>query len=179
MSKQINIGGLKKRLVIGSAGKAHPGSVTLDIDPLHKPDVVHDLMKAPYPFADNSFEEISAHHVLEHLGDISVAVEELHRICCPEGTINIEVPHHTSWMANVPQHKSRFNYFAFDGYIGGNPTWQTGVKFRLVKREITFHRSFRRFFLHRLFNKFPENYEKFWAYIFPAEHFKICLQPVK
>jgi SAM-dependent methyltransferase len=42
--------------------------VTLDINPDHKPDVVHDLEDIPLPFADNTFDELHAYEVLEHTG---------------------------------------------------------------------------------------------------------------
>lgn len=42
--------------------------VTLDINPDHKPDVVHDLTVLPLPFADDTFDEIHAYEVLEHTG---------------------------------------------------------------------------------------------------------------
>jgi len=171
----------KKKLILGSAGARVSGAVTLDIDPKHKPDVVHDLNIAPLPFKEGQFTEIVCHHVLEHLNDLEPLMLELHRICDQEGMIYIEVPHHTSWCANTPEHKLRFNYFAFDGYIEGGITRWLGQdkKFKLIEREITFHRSFRRVFLHRVFNKFPFIYERFWAYIFPAEHLKLWIRPVK
>ena len=171
----------KKRLILGSAGCRDENAVTLDINPKHKPDIIHDLNLTPWPVDDNAFGEIICHHVLEHLNDLSPAMEELYRICTGDGAIYIEVPHHTSWCANTPEHKLRFNYFAFDGYIeGGLVRWMTGrKKFTLDKREITFHKFFRAFLLHKLFNALPFTYERFLAYIFPAENLKICLRPVK
>jgi SAM-dependent methyltransferase len=169
----------KTILIIGHAGKPHPGAVTLDIDPQHHPDVVHDLNVVPLPFKDNEFQKIIAHHVLEHLGDLGPVMGELHRVCRADGEIDIEVPHHSSWCANTPWHKLRFNSFAFDSFVAGVYTWNTGRKFKLIKKEVTFHRAFRRFFLHKIFNAKPMVYERFWTYIFPAEHLKVTLQPLK
>ena len=41
---------------------------TLDINPDHQPDVVWDLNDIPLPFEDNTFDEIHAYEVLEHIG---------------------------------------------------------------------------------------------------------------
>ena len=170
----------KTKLVLGHAGKSHPDAITVDIDPEHKPDVIHNLNEIPWPFKDNQFQEITAHHVFEHLNDLMPVMDEIYRICHPDGRIHIEVPHHSGWCAHSPEHKMFFNYFAFDGYIQhGKTAWLNKKKFKLISREITFHRSFRRYFLHKLFNRFPMNYERFWTYIFPAEHFKATLQPIK
>ena len=43
------------------------GLVTLDHEPCHKPDVVHDLNN-PLPFDDDSADEIHIYECLEHLG---------------------------------------------------------------------------------------------------------------
>ena len=41
--------------------------VTLDMNPAHKPDVVHDLNVRPWPFPDDAFDELHAYDVMEHL----------------------------------------------------------------------------------------------------------------
>ncbi len=41
---------------------------TLDHSADHSPDVVHDLESIPLPFADETFDEIHAYCVLEHVG---------------------------------------------------------------------------------------------------------------
>jgi hypothetical protein len=49
----------------------HPdwsGLVTLDFADTHKPDVVHDIASLPLPFPDDSFDEIHAYEVMEHVG---------------------------------------------------------------------------------------------------------------
>ena len=170
----------KNKLVLGHAGQDVRDAITVDIEPLHKPDVLHDLNSVPYPFDSGQFQEIVCHHVLEHLNDLAPVMQELHRICAANGRIYIEVPHHSAWFAKTPEHKLLFNYFSFDGYIeNGVTTWMQGKKFRLSRREITFHRAFRQFFLHKIFNKCPLTYERFWTHMVPAEHIKVWLEPIK
>jgi predicted SAM-dependent methyltransferase len=65
--------------------------VTIDHDPNCGADIFHDLTKLPYPFEDNTFEEIHAYEVLEHLGQqgdyetFFKQLEEFHRILKPGG----------------------------------------------------------------------------------------------
>lgn len=171
---------MKTQLILGHAGKDHPDAVTVDIDPLHNPDYVHDLNTFPYPFEENQFTEIICHHVLEHLENLPPVMDELHRILAKDGVLIIESPHHTAWCANTPEHKLFFNYFAFDGYIDDGCTeWINGKKFKAIEKKITFHKRFRRLFLHKLFNRHPKEYERFWAYMFPAENMTAKLTPIK
>jgi SAM-dependent methyltransferase len=56
-----------KKLCYG--GRAEWSALTtLDHNSDHAPDVVHDLESLPLPFPENSFGEIHAYEVLEHLG---------------------------------------------------------------------------------------------------------------
>ena len=85
--------------------------VTIDINPSHKPDVVWDLTKRPLPFEDNTFDEIHAYDVLEHLGRQGdwrawfAQVSELWRILKPGGFLIGTVPAFNSpWAWGDPGH---------------------------------------------------------------------------
>jgi len=41
-------------------------------------DIVHDLDVYPYPFGENSVDEVICSHILEHLKDFTRAMEELY-----------------------------------------------------------------------------------------------------
>jgi SAM-dependent methyltransferase len=89
--------------------------LNLDVAPLPGVDVVHDLERLPWPFDDNSFEEIVLINVLEHLSDTISVMEELHRISRPGGLIRIRVPYWNSPDAiSDPTHKRFFNEHTFD-----------------------------------------------------------------
>lgn len=85
--------------------------VTLDIDPSCKPDIVHDLNVLPYPFEDNTFDEIHAYEVLEHCGRqgdykfFFAQFTELHRILKPSGKLYVTVPYFSGmWAWGDPGH---------------------------------------------------------------------------
>jgi SAM-dependent methyltransferase len=85
--------------------------VTLDMNPDHKPDVLHDLTKRPLPFEDNQFDEIHAYDVLEHLGqqgDWRAFFEEWsewYRILKPDGVLcGISPRFDSPWLWGDPGH---------------------------------------------------------------------------
>ena len=95
------------KLDLGAGGAGHNGYLTVDNNPLAKPDVSHDLNKFPYPFPDSSVEEIIMSGVMEHLDSPIKVLEELYRISKPGCLWKITVPHYTKTMVN-PTHKSGF-----------------------------------------------------------------------
>src|SRR4029077_13221288 len=84
-------------LDVGCGIRKQPGAIGIDRNPASHPDVLVDLEKFPYPFADNSFDRITAIHVIEHLDDVIRAMEEFHRLLRPGGTLRIETPHYTDY----------------------------------------------------------------------------------
>ena len=101
-------------------GNIPPQIVTLDIEPRHKTDVVHDLNILPWPFRDEEFEEIHCYEVLEHLGQQGDAKSffahfgEIYRILKPSGILAGSVPCWDSiWAWGDPSHRRVINQGSF------------------------------------------------------------------
>lgn len=113
---------ISKKLNLGCGRFKKDGYVNLDCCAHLSPDVLHDLNKFPYPFADNSFELIEADHVLEHLSDPFAAMHEIHRILQPGGKAVIRVPHFSRGFMH-PAHRIgidvSFPYYFNPSFKGG------------------------------------------------------------
>ena len=159
-----------KVLDLGCSVNQIDHAIGVDIDPSNHPDVVFDLNKFPYPLKDSSVDRVYAKHILEHLGDLYSIFREIHRVLKAGGDFIIEVPHFSCRVAySEPEHNRFFSYFMFDKLIKAIPC-------EVLKREITFHKSFRRVGIKSLANRFPDKYERFWTYIFPAENIQVHLK---
>jgi hypothetical protein len=102
------------KLNLGCGGKIYDGWVNVDKYDHYPIDILHDLETFPYPFDDDSCNEILLSHVLEHLGrDTEVfnnIVKELFRVCCHDALIHIIVPHprHDNFLSD-PTHVRPIN----------------------------------------------------------------------
>ena len=90
--------------------------VTLDIDTDSDPDVVHNLDRIPWPFENNTFAEVHAYEVLEHLGQqgnfrsFFDTFYEVWRILRPNGFLYATVPMWNSmWAWGDPGHTRVIN----------------------------------------------------------------------
>jgi len=85
------------KLNLGCGSKILNGFTNVDKYNAYKPDIVHDLEIFPYPFDENSVDEIILSHVLEHIGQVpdifNNIIKELYRICKNDTLIKIAVPH--------------------------------------------------------------------------------------
>lgn len=79
----------QKVLDIGAGGSSYgrffPNRLTVDVDPMRKPDIVADAHSLP--FKDEEFEYILCTEVLEHLKNPSKAVSEMKRVLKNDGVL--------------------------------------------------------------------------------------------
>lgn len=131
----------KIKINLGCGENKKLGYINLDSNPTVKPDITHDLNVFPYPFSDNSIEEIQAFHILEHLDSPFSAMAEFHRILKNGGRLLIKVPHFSRGMTHA-QHAHGFD-ITFPLYFNPNFTKSgyTGSDFileRLTLRWLAF-----------------------------------------
>jgi ubiquinone/menaquinone biosynthesis C-methylase UbiE len=102
------------KLNLGCGGKRIEGFVGVDKIKTKATDKIWDLDVFPYPFSDNSVEEVLMDNVLEHLEDVILSMEELYRICKPGAKVRINVPYFKSNSAFTdPTHKHFFTENSF------------------------------------------------------------------
>lgn len=124
----------KVKLNLGCYKDIRKGYINLDKEKFFEwIDVVHNLEKFPYPFEDNTFDEILANCILEHLNvDRIKFYEELHRICKNEAIIKLKVPFREKIWRHADHRGEGFTFQQFrslcsqEGYI-------TKKKFELIK----------------------------------------------
>lgn len=103
------------KLNLGCGTDIKPDYVNLDVAALDGVDIIHDLESFPYPFEDNTFEEIVAINVLEHLPDTIKVLEELWRIGRPGAKVIIRVPYWNSLdFVTDPTHIRFFSEHTFE-----------------------------------------------------------------
>ena len=157
-------------LDVGCGINKYPGSIGIDRNPASRADVLCELDRLPYPFRDNSFDQVRAIHVIEHVSDVIATIEEFHRLVRPGGTIRIETPHYSDHSSFCdPTHKHHLTSFSFRYFGEDHGGFGYYSKARL--REKYLHVKLLSFWkwlgFEFLVNHFPR-YRRFW------EHY-LCL----
>lgn len=102
------------KINLGAGNDIRQNYLNHDIVKLSKIDVVHDLNVFPWPWGNDSCQEILMKDVLEHLDNPIKALEELHRILVVGGTVHISVPYWNSANAHIdPTHRKGFHEHTF------------------------------------------------------------------
>jgi len=85
------------------------GDGWINVDQCDNADVKHDLNIAPWPFDDESVDEIYSSHCIEHVDDPAVFLNECARIGKIGCKIEIRCPAPTAHLAYVAGHKHVFS----------------------------------------------------------------------
>ena len=174
------------KLNLGCGRDIRAGYVNLDSVKMPGVDKVCNLDKFPYPFKDNTFEEVYAAHVIEHLTDLPGVMKELRRISKPGGKIIIRVPFFPSmYAASDPTHKHFFTYLTWDyfadkecNHIFGDIS-SSGNYFKIIKRKIIFSWNPALRWMNFFVNLFPVFYQRYLAFILPSNELRVVLGVVK
>lgn len=109
------------RLVVGAGRNfvKREGDVTLDIKPFDGIDIVMDL-NLPWTLTPDSYHEIMAYHVVEHLDSLIHFMDEAWKVLKPGGVLHIETPlaggnPELEWAD--PTHKRCYTTFSFINYF--------------------------------------------------------------
>ena len=141
-----------------------------------KADVIWDLDVYPWPWDDNTFDEIKAWAIIEHLKDGAKPWEEIKRIAKNGCIIHASVPHYSGFIGyGDPTHYHRYSY-------------QTGQiiarmwGFKMLKNRLIFSWGYK-FPMLKIFNPIvniqPEFYERCFANIFPSQELEWTFEVVK
>jgi ubiquinone/menaquinone biosynthesis C-methylase UbiE len=175
-----------RALDVGCGTRKRPGAIGLDVNPRSDADVVHDLNKFPYPFADSEFDEIYVDNVLEHLDDVIAVLEELHRIGRAGALVKIIVPYFRSRWAYVdPTHRHFFTVESMSYLDPNRPNYHrydySLAKFTVERRVFneTLKDGLAKGLLKAIANRRPGAYERFLAHIYPLDDLTFYLRVVK
>ncbi|MGH9897195.1 MAG: class I SAM-dependent methyltransferase, partial [bacterium] len=130
------------RLNLGCGKDIRPGYVNHDvIRHCDGVDMVHDLRHLPWPWVDDSAEEIRAIDVLEHLPEVIPIIDECWRVLHPGGVLHLSVPnyaHESAWPHTThayPFYLDSFDYFDPDTDCGSKYGFYTRRKWKIEHKE--------------------------------------------
>lgn len=122
-------------LDVGCGPQKYPGSIGIDMNPNTAADVLCNLDAGPLPFRDDSFDQVRAVHLIEHVENVIRTIEEFHRVTRAGGTIYLVTPHYTDFSSFCdPTHRWHLNSFSFWYFypegLHGNASWYTRTRLR-------------------------------------------------
>jgi SAM-dependent methyltransferase len=156
----------KPILDVGCGINKYPGSIGLDRNPRTRADVIANLDHFPFPFRDNSFREIRAVHVIEHVSDVIRTMEEFHRLLAPGGRVFIVTPHYTDFSSFCdPTHRWHLNSFSlrYFGDDAGGYEYYSHARFTEISTRVRLL-AFWRYLGFELAVNSSRRFRRFWEY---------------
>lgn len=174
------------KLHLGCGHDSRNGYINLDASSEVKPDVVWNLEVTPLPFENDSFEEVLANHVLEHVVNFIPLVHEIHRVSIAGANVLIRVPFYAAWgQFNDPTHVRFFTPYTFNYFNMGRYSHEVGSQnnmFEIIKVELNFGVGTSRklnWLFNPILNLNHKVYCRFFAWIFPCSEIYFELKVLK
>ena len=126
------------KLNLGCGNKRKHGFVGVDKFSCEAVDVVADITE-PLSFDTSSVDAIWMDNVIEHIQDIPMLMQEIHRICKDGAEVTIFTPHYSSnssW--RDPTHIQHLSYFSMDHFEKTDVSHYTGGGFKIISRKLSF-----------------------------------------
>jgi SAM-dependent methyltransferase len=126
------------KINIGAGKDIKDGYVNHDISDLPGINVVHDLNTFPWPWEDDSFDEVLMLDILEHLDNFVGSIEEIYRILKVGGKVTIRVPYWNHSCAYIdPTHKRgfhehTFHFFDVDSHYYKERGYYSKASFKII-----------------------------------------------
>ena len=154
--------------------------VRADLASATRPDVIVDASK-PLPFRTDSFENIYCFDLIEHIDDLTAFMSEIHRMLMPNGSLFVTTPHFSSANSYTdPTHKHHLGWRSFDYFSDDHElSYYSGARFQITKRVLRFHGGLVNAVARRFAARWPDLYERRFAWIVPAWYMEVELAAVK
>ncbi len=169
------------KLNLGCGNDIRKGWINADILKLEGVDICFDFNKIPWPFKDDTFDEVYTSHVLEHIDDLTKTMEEIKRVCKNYGKVSIRVPHFSCGVTyRDPTHKRAFSYFTFDYFT--DKCFYDLPKFKIIKKKLNFTRfafTSLNYIFNPIINLSPTIYERFFCWMLPCSECLFELEVIK
>jgi SAM-dependent methyltransferase len=122
-------------LHLGCGDDHREGYRNIDCRDTPAADEVVDLDTTPWPWSDDTAEQIVAEHVFEHLDSVEAALRECARVLRPGGLLRVTWPVGMNERAD-PDHGHRWVWDSPEMYCGKRP-WDADVGLTVVDREVS------------------------------------------
>lgn len=186
---------LPLRLNLGSGQRRIEGHYNVDCTLATQPDILADLNEPLDQLADNSVIAVYARHTLEHIDNFLGLLAELHRVCRPEATLEIIVPHFSNpYGYSDPTHVRFFGLYSFFYFADAAdqprrkvPSFYSPVRFRVERVQFRLLKESllekcAKALLEPIINRgvgVLDWYERRLCRMFPVSDVRYLLKPVK
>lgn len=154
----------------------------MDKVPGESVDVVWDLNVTPWPLEGDSFDEVHAYDVFEHLDDMIAVMEEVHRVSKSMAVVRVRVPFMAgSFTWTDITHRRGFGYRSFK-YFSPDFSAFSYSKARFEVLEALYIKVGVRWIgraIMKLANRYKYKYEMRYMYYYPADNISFVLRVIK